>query len=110
MADPATGDPETRDPATGDPETGDFDDGDIYGFWATCRRDDPVMAIEGLGQEMRMVTRFADVDEVLRDPERFPSRINADTMGPVMGTVILAMDGDEHRRHRNLVALSLIHI
>jgi cytochrome P450 len=104
VADPATGDPETRDPATGDPETGDFDDGDIYGFWATCRRDDPVMAIEGLGQEMRMVTRFADVDEVLRDPERFPSRINADTMGPVMGTVILAMDGDEHRRYRNLVA------
>jgi cytochrome P450 len=81
-----------------------MDGGDIYGFWAVCRRDDPVMAIEGLGMEMRMVTRFADVDEILRDAERFPSRINADTMGPVMGTVILAMDGDEHRRHRNLVA------
>jgi cytochrome P450 len=78
--------------------------GDIYGFWSVCRRDDPVMAIEGLGQEMRMLTRFADVDAVLRDAERFPSRINADTMGPVMGTVILAMDGDEHRRYRNLVA------
>ena len=25
-------------------------------------------------------------------------------MGPVMGTVILAMDGEEHRRYRNLVA------
>jgi cytochrome P450 len=86
-----------------DPENGDID-ADIYGFWAACRRDDPVVAIEGLGMEMRMVTRYADVDEVLRDPERFPSRINADTMGPVMGTVILAMDGDEHRRYRNLVA------
>jgi cytochrome P450 len=82
----------------------DIDGGDIYGFWAVCRRDDPVMAIEGLGTEMRMVTRFTDVDDVLRDAERFPSRINADTMGPVMGTVILAMDGEEHRRYRNLVA------
>src|SRR5580700_8543553 len=81
-----------------------MDGGDIYGFWAACRRDDPVMAIDGFGQEMRMVTRFADIDEVLHDAENFPSRINADTMGPVMGTVILAMDGDEHRRYRNLVA------
>ncbi|HXQ63189.1 MAG TPA: cytochrome P450 [Acidimicrobiales bacterium] len=77
---------------------------DIYAFWAACRRDDPVMAIEGLDQEMRLLTRYAHIDEVLRDAERFPSRINADTMGPVMGTVILAMDGDEHRRYRNLVA------
>ena len=82
----------------------DMDGGDIYGFWSICRRDDPVMTIEGLGMEMRMLTRFADVDNVLRDAERFPSRINADTMGPVMGTVILAMDGEEHRRYRNLVA------
>jgi cytochrome P450 len=94
--------------ADGDMDTdtgaGDMDIGDIYGFWATCRRQEPVMAIEGLGQDMWMVTRFADVDEILRDAERFPSRINADTMGPVMGTVILAMDGEEHRRYRNLVA------
>jgi cytochrome P450 len=81
-----------------------LDGGDIYDFWAGARRDTPVLPIEGLGQEMWMLTRFADVDAVLRDPERFPSRINADTMGPVMGTVILAMDGDEHRRYRNLVA------
>ena len=77
---------------------------DIYSFWARCRRDDPVPAIEGLGRPMRMVTRYADVDAVLHDGERFSSRINAETMGPVMGTVILAMDGDEHRRYRNLVA------
>ncbi|HXQ74979.1 MAG TPA: cytochrome P450 [Acidimicrobiales bacterium] len=103
MADPDTGDPDIVDAGSGNAGTGQMD-GDIYGFWAVCRRDDPVMAIEGLGMEMRMLTRFADVDAVLRDAERFPSRINADTMGPVMGTVILAMDGDEHRRHRNLVA------
>jgi cytochrome P450 len=89
---------------TSAPDTGDMDGGDIYGFWSVCRANDPVMAIEGLGRPMWMVTRFADVDDILRDAERFPSRINADTMGPVMGTVILAMDGDEHRRYRNLVA------
>ncbi|MGH9017571.1 MAG: cytochrome P450 [Acidimicrobiales bacterium] len=88
----------------GDIDGGDIDGGDIYGFWSACRRDDPVLEIEGFGQPMWMVTRFGDVDGVLRDPERFSSRINADTMGPVMGTVILAMDGDEHRRYRNLVA------
>jgi cytochrome P450 len=88
----------------GNVEGATMDGGDIYGFWAACRRDSPVMAIEGFDDEMWMLTRFADIDAVLRDAERFPSRINADTMGPVMGTVILAMDGDEHRRHRNLVA------
>ena len=41
---------------------------------------------------------------VLRDPARFSSRVNADTMGPVMGTMLVAMDGEEHRRYRNLVA------
>jgi len=77
---------------------------DIYGFWADCRRRQPVVAVDGFDRPLRILTRFADVDAVLHDAERFPSRINADTMGPVMGTVILAMDGDEHRRHRNLVA------
>lgn len=100
----APGDTDPGDAMSADAGPPDMDGGDIYGFWSICRRDDPVMAIEGLGMEMRMLTRFADVDNVLRDAERFPSRINADTMGPVMGTVILAMDGDEHRRHRNLVA------
>ena len=51
-----------------------------------------------------MVTRYDDVEAVLRDPDRFSSRINNDTMGPVMGTLILGMDGDEHRRYRSLVA------
>jgi cytochrome P450 len=50
------------------------------------------------------ITRHDDVERVLRDAATFSSRVNADTMGPVMGTVILAMDGDEHRRYRDLVA------
>jgi len=81
------------------------DDGpDIYGYWAECRRDQPVGRFGGPESDVWLVTTYNDVELVLRDPKRFSSRVNADTMGPVMGTVILAMDGEEHRRYRNLVA------
>lgn len=81
-------------------------DVDIYGFWAECRRDQPVVEVDDgtAGRPMLMVTRYDDVEAVLRDPDRFSSRINNETMGPVMGTLILGMDGDEHRRYRSLVA------
>jgi cytochrome P450 len=77
---------------------------DIYDYWAECRRDHPVGRFGGPESDIWLVTRYSDVELVLRDPKRFSSRVNADTMGPVMGTVILAMDGEEHRRYRNLVA------
>ena len=77
---------------------------DIYDYWEECRRDQPVGRFGGEGSDIWLVTRYNDVERVLRDPKRFSSRVNADTMGPVMGTVILAMDGEEHRRYRNLVA------
>lgn len=77
---------------------------DIYAFWKGCRRDHPVQVVEGRPRDLWFVTRHDDVERVLRDGDRFSSRINAETMGPVMGTVILAMDGHEHRRYRNLVS------
>jgi cytochrome P450 len=85
---------------------GDLSGVDIYGFWAECRRDNPVFEIDSTytDRPMWMVTRHEDVEAALRDPDRFSSRINSETMGPVMGTVILGMDGDEHRRYRALVA------
>jgi cytochrome P450 len=93
---------------SGGSEPGALDgmDLDIYGFWAECRRDQPVVEVDGatMGRRTWMVTRYDDVEAVLRDPDRFSSRINNDTMGPVMGTLILGMDGDEHRRYRSLVA------
>ena len=86
-------------------ETEGEDDGfDIYDYWEQCRREQPVGRFGGPESDIWLVTRYADVELVLRDPKRFSSRVNADTMGPVMGTVILAMDGEEHRRYRNLVA------
>jgi hypothetical protein len=59
----------------------------------------------GAGRGDTYVVHCRDaVQAVLRDGEAFSSRINDDTMGPYMGKTILAMDGDEHRAYRNLVA------
>ena len=80
------------------------DSSDIYDYWAEFRRTERVGRFGGDESDVWLVSRYADVELVLRDPKRFSSRVNADTMGPVMGTVILAMDGEEHRRYRNLVA------
>ncbi len=96
------------DKGSGGSEQGALDgmDLDIYGFWAECRRDQPVVEVDGatMGRRTWMVTRYDDVEAVLRDPDRFSSNINNETMGPVMGTLILGMDGEEHRRYRSLVA------
>ena len=45
-----------------------------------------------------------DVEQVLRDGQTFSSSINAEHIGQFMGELILAMDGKEHRKYRNLVA------
>jgi cytochrome P450 len=79
-------------------------DFDVYEFWEVCRRDTPVVEIEGPDQPLWLLTRHRDVEQALRDPDTFSSTVNAEQMGPVMGTVILGMDGDEHRRYRSLVA------
>ena len=50
------------------------------------------------------MTRRDDVERVLRDAATFSSSINGEHMGPFMGELILAMDGQEHRAYRNLVA------
>ena len=50
------------------------------------------------------VTGFADADRILRDAATFSASINAEGIGPYMGELILGLDGDEHRRYRNLVA------
>ncbi|MDH4170272.1 MAG: cytochrome P450 [Acidimicrobiia bacterium] len=50
------------------------------------------------------VTRFADADRILRDADTFSASINTEGIGPYMGELILGLDGEEHRRYRNLVA------
>jgi cytochrome P450 len=50
------------------------------------------------------VASYKDAEAVLRDGETFSSTINAEHIGQFMGELILAMDGQEHRKYRNLVA------
>jgi cytochrome P450 len=51
-----------------------------------------------------VVFRYDDCSRILRDPKTFTSTGYDDTIGVVMGHMILGMDDPEHRRHRNLVA------
>jgi cytochrome P450 len=48
--------------------------------------------------------RYDDCSRVLRDAKTFTSTGYDDTIGMVMGHMILGMDDPEHRGHRNLVA------
>ena len=78
-----------------------------YPQWARARRHCPV--IESPPTAWSPVpsfatTTFADGDRVLRDHETFSATINAESIGQFMGELILGMDGEEHRRYRNLVA------
>src|SRR5438874_3047531 len=74
-------------------------------MWADGRRNHPVQKTVGArNQDLFVVHRRVDTEAVLRDGETFSSRVNDDTMGPFMGRTMLAMDGDEHRAHRDLVA------
>lgn len=78
-----------------------------YEMWEAVRRG-PGVAEAGLsaaGRPQYWVTTAEAAEAVLRDHERFSSRINAETMGEVMGRVnLVALDGEEHRRYRDLVA------
>jgi cytochrome P450 len=72
--------------------------------WARQRRACPVHTFSGFGGTGAQVFTFDAVEAVLRDPETFSSSVNQVTMGPYMGEVMLAMDGAEHTRYRNLVS------
>jgi cytochrome P450 len=85
----------------------DFTAGQPYPIWERARRECPVIHTQTSGMSDRPayhVTRYADVERVLRDGETFSSSINADHIGQFMGELILAMGGAEHRAYRNLVA------
>lgn len=87
-----------------------------YPDWATAQphprwkaaRDEagaiPVAPAPGQARPSVVVTRFAEVDAVLRDPETFSSTIHLEGSGQFKGETIVAMDGDTHRRHRAVVA------
>ncbi|MCJ7673008.1 MAG: cytochrome P450 [Acidimicrobiia bacterium] len=87
----------------------DFVTGQPYPQWARAREQCPVIPTDGsmMGAPERtsyQITRWDDVEHVLRDGQTFSSSINAEHIGQYMGELILAMDGKEHRAYRNLVA------
>jgi cytochrome P450 len=78
-----------------------------YPEWATARAKCPVLHFDegsASGGEGYQITRFTDAEAALRDWQTFSSSINAEHIGQFMGELILAMDGQEHRAYRNLVA------
>jgi cytochrome P450 len=79
-----------------------------YDMWADVRASEcPVMAtnVDAMGPgTFYQVTRYKDAEAVLRDDKTFSSSINFEHIGQFMGELIVAMDGDEHRKYRNLVA------
>jgi cytochrome P450 len=89
----------------------DFDTAQPYELWERAREECPVFGSSGnngvssgTGRDHYHVTRWDDVEQVLRDGQTFSSSINAEHIGQYMGELILAMDGKEHRAYRNLVA------
>ena len=99
----------TQDPPAFEYEEIDFVTGQPYAQWEQARLRCPVFETAGasmgvVGRPMFQVTRWDDVERVLRDAETFSSSINNEHMRPYMGELILGMDGQEHRAYRNLVA------
>jgi cytochrome P450 len=85
----------------------DFETAQPYPVWERARTECPVIPATGnmgMDRTTYQVTRWDDVEHVLRDGETFSSSINAEHIGQYMGDLILAMDGKEHRSYRNLVA------
>jgi cytochrome P450 len=79
-------------------------------LWGEVQRSEcPVMVagddVMGPGTgTFYQVTRYKDADAVMKDDKTFASSINAMHIGQFMGELLVAMDGEEHRTYRNLVA------
>jgi cytochrome P450 len=84
----------------------DYLDAQPHAAWKVLREHCPVKPLpvpEG-DTPVFMVMRHDDIESVFRDPVTYSSAIHNETIGPVMGEIILGMDGQEHKDHRDLVA------
>ena len=87
-----------------------WDSAQPYEQWDHSRRHCPVIEEPGFSftDEPAVprftVTSWADADRVLKDWRTFSASINGEVMRPYMGELLLGLDGEEHRRYRNLVA------
>jgi len=77
---------------------------DPYSVYKRLRDEQPALPINTLMGIVYMITRYDDVEAVLKDGKRFSSRANARGIGIVMGRTILEMEGKEHVRFRNIIS------
>jgi cytochrome P450 len=77
---------------------------DPYPDWRERRARCPVETDRSWGNVNATVLRRDEVLAVLKDEENFSARVNQESMGPYMGTILLGKDGKEHTSYRNLVS------
>jgi len=93
---------------------------DIYPLFAERRRATPVMDHDILAEfgvpsmasgfdgsrPTFSLLRYDDITDCYRDPKTYSSSLMFDALGPFLGRIITSMDGDEHRRARNLLSVA----
>ena len=79
---------------------------DVHRFYDHMRLHEPVRKIRSELGDTWLVTRYDDVNRVLRDAGTFSSIANAKGIGLVMGSTIIEMDGKQHLRQRRLITPS----
>jgi cytochrome P450 len=77
---------------------------DPYPDWRERRQRCPVEVRDAFGRTQATVFSRDETFAVLKDEESFSARVNQESMGPYMGTVLLGKDGKEHTTYRNLVS------
>jgi cytochrome P450 len=77
---------------------------DPYPDWRERRQRCPVEVRDAFGRTQATVFSRDETFAVLKDEESFSSRVNQESMGPYMGSVLLGKDGKEHTTYRNLVS------
>jgi len=75
-----------------------------YPDWRERRQRCPVEVRDAFGRTQATVFSRDETFAVLKDEESFSARVNQESMGPYMGTVLLGKDGKEHTTYRNLVS------
>lgn len=77
---------------------------DPYSVYKRLRDDHPALPVNTMMGIIHMITRYDDVQTVLKDGKTYSSKANARGIGIVMGRTILEMEGKEHVRFRNIIS------
>ena len=75
---------------------------DPHPYWARMRRDQPLF--HDTSWDSWILTRYADVEAVFKDFERYSNATYTGNTGAVLGTTLLEMDGMDHVVRRSIVA------